>query len=33
MDTKRISDKMEKLLNSQMANEAYQSQVYLCYAY
>lgn len=29
---KRISDKMEKLLNTQMTEEAYQSQVYLAYA-
>jgi len=32
MGKKRISDKMEKLLNTQMTNEAYQSQVYLSYA-
>lgn len=29
---KRISDKMEKLLNTQMTTEAYQAQVYLSYA-
>lgn len=32
MKTKRISDKMEKLLNDQMTTEAYQAQVYLSYA-
>ncbi|MET7030446.1 ferritin [Sediminicola luteus] len=32
METKRISDKMEKLLNTQMTREAYQAQVYLSYA-
>lgn len=32
MDTKRISDKMEKLLNTQMTREAFQAQVYLSYA-
>lgn len=32
METKRISDKMEKLLNKQMTTEAYQAQVYLSYA-
>jgi ferritin len=32
MSTKRISDKMEKLLNTQMTREAYQAQVYLSYA-
>ncbi|TLP70603.1 ferritin [Maribacter sp. ACAM166] len=32
MNTKRISDKMEKLLNTQMTREAYQAQVYLSYA-
>lgn len=32
MKTKRISDKMEKLLNTQMTREAYQAQVYLSYA-
>ena len=32
MKTKRISDKMEKLLNTQMTTEAYQAQVYLSYA-
>lgn len=32
MKTKRISDKMEKLLNNQMTREAYQAQVYLSYA-
>lgn len=30
--SKRISDKMEKILNSQMTMEAYQAQVYLSYA-
>lgn len=29
---KRISDKMEQLLNTQMTREAYQAQVYLSYA-
>jgi len=32
MGKKRISDKMEKLLNTQMTREAYQAQVYLSYA-
>ena len=32
MKTKRISDKMEKLLNTQMTREAFQAQVYLSYA-
>lgn len=32
MKTKRISDKMEQLLNDQMTTEAYQAQVYLSYA-
>lgn len=32
MNTKRISDKMEKALNDQMTKEAYQAQVYLSYA-
>ncbi len=32
MKTKRISKKMEKLLNTQMTTEAYQAQVYLSYA-
>ncbi len=32
METKRISDKMEKMLNTQMNREAYQAQVYLSYA-
>lgn len=32
MGQKRISDKMEKLLNTQMTREAYQAQVYLSYA-
>lgn len=32
MKSKRISDKMEKLLNTQMTTEAYQAQVYLAYA-
>lgn len=32
MSTKRISDKMEKTLNTQMTREAYQAQVYLSYA-
>src|SRR5680860_316103 len=32
MKSKRISDKMEKLLNTQMTREAYQAQVYLSYA-
>ena len=32
MNTKRISDKMEKLMNTQMTREAYQAQVYLSYA-
>lgn len=32
MKTKRISDKMEKLLNTQMTREAYQAQLYLSYA-
>ena len=31
MAGKRISDKMEKLLNTQMTREAYQAQVYLAY--
>lgn len=31
MKTKRISDEMEKLLNTQMTTEAYQAQVYLSY--
>ncbi|WP_107039580.1 ferritin [Brumimicrobium mesophilum] len=30
--SKRISDKMEKILNTQMTREAYQAQVYLSYA-
>jgi len=30
--SKRISDKMEKMLNTQMTREAYQAQVYLAYA-
>lgn len=32
MSTKRISDKMENILNTQMTREAYQAQVYLSYA-
>jgi len=32
MRTKRISDKIEKLLNTQMTREAFQAQVYLSYA-
>lgn len=32
MKTKRISNKMEKLLNTQMTREAFQAQVYLSYA-
>jgi ferritin len=32
MKTKRISDQMEKLLNTQMTREAFQAQVYLSYA-
>lgn len=32
MKTKRISEKMEKLLNAQMTREAFQAQVYLSYA-
>lgn len=32
MKTKRISDEMERLLNTQMTTEAYQAQVYLSYA-
>lgn len=32
MSTKRISDEMERLLNTQMTREAYQAQVYLSYA-
>ena len=32
MGKKRISDKMEKLLNTQMTREAFQAQVYLSYA-
>lgn len=32
MNTKRISDKMEKALNDQMTREAFQAQVYLSYA-
>lgn len=32
MGKKRISNKMEKLLNKQMTREAYQAQVYLAYA-
>lgn len=32
MNDKRISDKMEKILNTQMTREAYQAQVYLSYA-
>lgn len=32
MGKKRISDKMEKMLNTQMTREAYQAQVYLSYA-
>ncbi len=32
METKRISNKMEELLNTQMTREAYQAQVYLSYA-
>ena len=32
MKTKRISAKMEKLLNTQMTREAYQAQVYLSFA-
>jgi ferritin len=32
MNTKRISEKMEKLLNTQMTREAFQAQVYLSYA-
>ena len=32
MSTKRISDQMEKLLNTQMTREAFQAQVYLSYA-
>ena len=32
MGKKRISEKMEKLLNTQMTREAYQAQVYLSYA-
>lgn len=32
MGKKRISDKMEKVLNTQMTREAYQAQVYLSYA-
>ncbi|MET4080645.1 ferritin [Pedobacter sp. UYP30] len=31
MSNKRISDKMEALLNTQMTREAYQAQVYLSY--
>lgn len=31
MNDKRISDKMEQLLNKQMTREAYQAQVYLSY--
>lgn len=31
MSSKRISDKMEALLNTQMTTEAYQAQVYLSY--
>lgn len=32
MSTKRISDEMERMLNTQMTREAYQAQVYLSYA-
>ncbi|TWT55936.1 ferritin [Allorhodopirellula solitaria] len=32
MKTKRISEAMEKALNTQMTREAYQAQVYLAYA-
>jgi len=32
MGNKRISDKMEKMLNTQMTREAYQAQVYLSFA-
>nr|MBC7611622.1 ferritin [Pseudopedobacter sp.] len=32
MKIKRISDKIEKVLNDQMTREAYQAQVYLSYA-
>lgn len=32
MKAKRISDNMEKLLNTQMTREAFQAQVYLSYA-
>lgn len=32
MQAKRISDKMEQLLNEQLTREAFQSQVYLSYA-
>ncbi len=32
MKTRRISDKIEKVLNDQMTREAYQAQVYLSYA-
>lgn len=32
MKTKRISDEMETLLNTQMTREAFQAQVYLSYA-
>lgn len=32
MSSKRISDQMERLLNTQMTREAYQAQVYLSYA-
>lgn len=31
MDDRRISEKMEQLLNTQMTREAYQAQVYLSY--
>jgi ferritin len=32
MKTKRISNKIEKVLNDQMTREAYQAQIYLSYA-
>ncbi len=32
MGTKRISDEMERMLNTQMTREAFQAQVYLSYA-
>lgn len=31
MDDRRITPKMEQLLNAQMTREAYQAQVYLSY--